>query len=556
MFSIRRLSYLFSMLIAVHSGSALARQAAVAMPDAYSAEAAAAVLASGGNAVDAAITAAFVLAVTYPEAGNIGGGGFMTSVMAGDAAFLDFREQAPGQSHRDMYLDDEGRFVQRLALVGAKASGVPGTVRGMKMAFDRYATRPWAELLAPAITLAQEGFKPSAGLVEMAIDKVSSDAGDTNFAAHFGAMREGTPFAQPQLAETLRRIAQDPEDFYRGKTAGLIVKQMQANGGLINAQDLADYRAQWREPITHPWRGMEIVAAPPPSSGGFALVQLLEMRDLSEAHFKSLAHNSARYIHLLAELEKRVFADRAAYLGDPDFVDNPIEALLAPAYLAMRADAVTPTAISAPESVPAGLESPDTTHFSILDGMGNAVALTYTLNWEFGSGVVIEDAGFLMNNEMDDFSAKPGAVNAFGAVGNERNAIAPGKRMLSSMSPTILTRDGEPAVVVGTPGGTTILTTVFQVLLNLFDFDMAPEDAVNATRFHHQLPQAYLLRHDNRAIDKNTRSALEAMGYRVEANSWGDLGDAQLIVVSPTGVEAAADGRGRGEARVFEAASD
>ncbi|MEQ9463280.1 MAG: gamma-glutamyltransferase [Haliea sp.] len=523
--------------------------AAVAMPDRYSAEVAARVLETGGNAVDAAVAAAFVLAVTYPEAGNIGGGGFMLSVVDGEARFLDFREQAPQAASRDMYLDADGDFLQRAALVGGLAAGVPGTVRGLQEAHARYGSLPWADLLQPAVTLAREGFEVPADLAAMARNKVGEVAGETNFAQHFGAMRGGERFRQPALAATLERIGADPEDFYRGETARLLVAQMQRSSGLITLQDLADYEARWREPLRMPWREFTVLSAPPPSSGGIALLQLLALRDAAAPAFAGLEHNSVPYLHLLAELNKRVFADRAAYLGDPDHVAVPVAALLAPDYLATRAKGIDPEQISSPSAVPPGLESPDTTHFSIIDGEGNAVALTYTLNWEFGSGVVVEGAGFLLNNEMDDFSAKPGVPNAFGVVGNERNAIAPGKRMLSSMTPTMLLQGGKPALVIGTPGGSTIFTSVFQVILNLYDFDMPLQAAVDATRFHHQLPEAWLLRHDQRPIDASVRQGLEKMGYAVEPNDWGALGDIQAILLSGAGLEAAADSRGRGVAQ-------
>ncbi|QFU77737.1 gamma-glutamyltransferase [Halioglobus maricola] len=523
---------------------------AVAMPDGFSADAAEQVLLDGGNAVDAAIAATFVLAVTYPEAGNIGGGGFMTSFVDGEAAFLDFRERAPIRAHRDMYLDEGGNFQQRLSLVGAKASGVPGTVKGMQEAHARYGSLPWERLLEPAITLADEGFVVPEVLAQMAAYKVADDEGATNFAAYFGKMRAGQVFQQPELAATLRILAADPQDFYTGQPAQQLVAQMAASGGLISMKDLAQYEAQWREPIRATWREYEIVSAPPPSSGGLALVQLLKMRDFAGEHFSKRWHNDAGYVHLLAEIEKRVFADRAEYLGDPDFVDVPLASLLNDDYLRARAAGINPQAISPITAVPAGLESSDTTHFSIRDGEGNAVALTYTLNWEFGSGVVVVGAGYLLNNEMDDFSAKVGVKNGFGVIGNGRNAIEPGKRMLSSMTPTILLRDGEPALVVGTPGGSTIFTSVFQVVLNLVAFDMPLQQAVDSLRFHHQLPDAGLIRHDQWDIPASTKEGLEALGYQVEPNSWGNLGDIQAIAVSDGKVSAAADARGRGVARL------
>ena len=535
----------------VFSASGYAGTAAVAMPDRWSAEAAQAVLLEGGNAVDAAVTAAFVLAVTYPEAGNIGGGGFMTAYVNGEASFLDFRERAPASAHRDMFLDEGGNFQPRMSIVGGKASGVPGTVKGMQAAHTRYGTLPWRRLLEPAITLADKGFPVPEALAVMAEEKIEGDAGETNFHRYFGEMKAGAIFRQPELAATLKVLAADPDAFYTGLPARQLVAQMRSSDGLITMQDLANYKAVWREPIRESWREFEVVSAPPPSSGGFALVQLLKMRDLSGAHFKELWHNEAKYVHLLAELEKRVFADRAEYMGDPDYVDVPLASLLDDAYLKERVSKVSPDSISSAETVLPGLESSDTTHFSVLDADGNAVSLTYTLNWEFGSGVVVSGAGFLLNDQMDDFSAKVGVPNKFGVVGSDRNAIAPGRRMLSSMTPTILLLEGEPALVIGTPGGSTIFTSVYQVILNLYDFNMPPQQAVDTLRFHHQLPDAQLIRHDQREIPAETRSGLEKMGYRVEQNSWGNLGDVAAITVQEGSVTAAADERGRGEARVI-----
>ena len=540
---------LFSLVLATPG---LAGTAAVGMPDRYAADSAEQVLRAGGNAVDAAVAAAFSLAVTFPEAGNIGGGGFMTSLVDGEAAFLDFRERAPGAASRDMYLDEGGNFVQRQTLIGSRAAGVPGTVRGMMSAHQRYGSLPWEQLLQPAIALASDGFTVHPQLATMAREKVQEVRGDTNFADYFGTMRAGETFRQPELAATLRLLAREPEAFYSGLPARQLVAQMAADGGLITLADLAEYRAIWREPLRRRWRGLDIIAPSPPSSGGFALVQLLKMRDFADVRFRKIWHNSPAYIHLLAEMEKRVFADRAEYLGDPDAVDVPLQALLEDDYLRSRAASINPTAISPAATVPPGLESSDTTHFSILDGHGNAVALTYTQNWEFGSGVVVAGAGYLLNNQMDDFSAKVGVPNKFGVVGSDRNSIAPGKRMLSSMTPTLLLRDDSAELVIGTPGGSTIFTSVFQVILNLYDYDMPLQSAVDVTRYHHQLPAAHLVRHDQREIPAETRRGLEEMGYTVEPNSWGNLGDIQAIRVRNGAVEAAADGRGRGEARVIE----
>ncbi len=526
--------------------------AAVAMPDRFAAQAAAKILRGGGNAVDAAITAAFVLAVTLPEAGNIGGGGFMLSHVNGEDAFLDFRERAPSQAHRDMYLDEGGNFIQQDSLLGGKASGVPGTVRGMHLAHQRYGTLPWASLLHPAIALARDGFVVPPELARYAAEKVIETSGKTNFANYFSALRADKVFKQAELAATLQRIAKNPDDFYSGVTAQQIVAQMKRSGGLITLEDLHAYTAVWRRPLRQRWRDYTVVTAPPPSSGGIALTQLLHMRDYADTAFRDVWHNSPQYIHLLAEIEKRVFADRAEYLGDPDFVTIPVTQLLAEDYLRRRASEINPDKISTVTAVPAGLESTDTTHFSILDKDGNAVAITYTLNWEFGSGVVVEGAGFVLNNEMDDFSAKPGVKNKFGVIGSARNAIAPGKRMLSSMTPTILLKQGRPALILGTPGGSTILTSIYQVILNVYDYGMPLQAAVDATRYHHQLPDGLLIRHDPRDIPEQTSRELRRMGYTVQANSWGKLGDIQAIKIDGKVVQAVSDSRGRGQVILIE----
>jgi gamma-glutamyltranspeptidase/glutathione hydrolase len=543
-----------------------AATAAVAMPDKYSAAASREILEAGGNAVDAAITAAFVLAVTFPEAGNIGGGGFLVTHMNGAPAFLDFREKAPGAADRDMYLDEGGNVVQRRSLVGGLAVGVPGTVRGMQEAHARYGSLPWQQLLEPATRLAREGFVVHTKLAGMKADALEHFGPDTNFRAYFEGMDQGVMFKQPELAATLQRLASDPDDFYTGRIARQIVAQMERSGGLITAADLAAYTAPWREPIVAPWRGHEVVSSAPPSSGGIALVQLLAMHDAMSGLFNNVPHNSARYIHLLAEIEKRAFADRAEYLGDPDFGTVPVGELLDPDYLRRRAAETNPEGISRDvrpglgardpgrDELVMGRESAQTTHFSVLDGDGNAASLTYTQNWEFGSGLVVQGTGMLLNNQMNDFSAKPGVPNKFGVVGKDMNAIKPGKRMLSSMSPTILLRDGRVVAVVGTPGGSTIFTSVMQALLNFLDFDMTAQEAVSATRFHHQLPATFVIRHDRgREIDPAVMKRLVAMDYTVQPNSWGPLGDVMLIVVDEAGrIDAAADSRGRGLAEVFE----
>lgn len=528
--------------------------AAVAMPDAYSAAAARSILEAGGNAVDASIAAAFVLAVTLPEAGNIGGGGFMTAYVAGKTSFLDFREVAPASATVDMFLDDNGKPIDMYKLLfGPIAIGVPGTVRGLEMAHKAYGTMSWSALLEPAITLAREGFVVHPNLAHNWDKWKEPVSTGTNFLEHFGNLKSDEVFKQPQLAATLVRLAEDPEDFYSGKTAEMLVASMEKFGGRITADDLKIYKAHWREPVVAGWRDYTIVTAPPPSSGGIALVQMLRLRDESARYFEGVGHNSSRYIHLLAEIEKLAFADRAEHLGDPDFVTVPTAQLLGEAYLEDRARQVDPDKISSGKSTAPGFERPDTTHFSIIDFDGNAVALTYTLHAVFGSGMVVEDAGFLLNNELADFSPKDDVPNAHGVPGKSSNSIEPNKRSLSSMTPTILLRQDKPVVVVGTPGGTTIFNSVFQVLLNLFDFQMSAQDAVSATRFHHQLPEANVIHYDeNRVPSPELSEGLARFGYELVPNWWGDLGDVQLIFrESPKRLAAASDPRGRGVAEVI-----
>lgn len=526
-------------------------QSAVAMPDTYSAEVAANVLASGGNAVDAAIAASFSLAVTFPEAGNIGGGGFMLIHMDGESKFIDYRETAPLQAHRDMYLDGNGEVIPRSSLVGHRAAGVPGTVAGLWLAHQIYGTLPWADLLAPAIDLARKGFVVSPLLAQYAEETVAWHDGAIDFEEQFGKLRSGEVFKQEDLARTLERIAANGADeFYRGETAQLIVAEMQRGDGLITLQDLDRYQAIVREPLRSKWRDLEIVSAPPPSSGGFAVIQLLKMKDFLNHEFEGVPHNSPQYIHLVAEIEKRVFADRAEYLGDPDYIDVPIDTLISDAYLRRRAAEVNPKSISKIEAVAPGIESPDTTHFSILDEHGNAVSNTTTLNWEFGSGVVVGGAGFLLNDEMDDFSVKAGVPNLYGVVGGTGNEIQPGKRMLSSMAPTILLRDGEVEMVIGTPGGSTIFTSVFQSIVNVYDFGMAPGLAADASRFHHQLlPPDLITYSPGVPLPEETISALGDLGYRAVPHSY-EFGDVQIIMQEQGILKAASDSRKRGESRI------
>lgn len=535
------------------SFAAVLEGGAVAAPNQYGADVAAQILKKGGNAVDAAVATAFALAVTYPEAGNIGGGGFMTMFIDGKPYFLDYRETAPKAATRDMYLNDKGEIIENLSLVGARAAGVPGTVMGLWEAHKKFGKLPWSELITPAIGYAKTGFKVADKQYQYREDALKLFNGTTNFADYFGSMKPGETFRQPELAATLERIAdKGASEFYEGKTADLLIDQMNADKGLITKQDLHDYKVVWREPLAVHWRGNTLYTAPPPSSGGVALAQLIAIKEDRAADFKGVELNSAKYIHLLSEVEKRVFADRADYLGDPAFSEVPVKQLTDPAYLKKRAAEVNPTAISPTENVRPGLEPHQTTHFSIVDADGNAVSNTYTLNWDYGSGVVVKGAGFLLNDEMDDFSAKPGVANAFGVVGGDANAIAPGKRMLSSMSPSLVTRDGKVTLVLGTPGGSRIFTSIFQVLNNLYDFNLPLEKAVAAQRVHHQLLPKDTIYYDAYApLTGKVADELKAMGYVLEDQGW-EMGDIQAIRVNGKTLETASDPRGRGVGKVVK----
>ena len=535
------------------SGPGHGATAAVAAPDPDGAATAEEILRAGGNAVDAAVAVAFTLAVTYPDAGNLGGGGFATVLFDGRTYFLDYREVAPAAATADMYLDSARNVVPDASTVGPKAAGVPGTVAGLWELHKRFGTLTWKRDLAPAIRRAREGFRVSPMLAAGRDGRAAELHGRTNFLAYFGALAPGHRHRQPELAATLSRIAAaGPDGFYKGRTARLIVAEMARGGGLITAADLAAYRVEWRQPLEAEWRGYRIVTAPLPSSGGIALISLLAMKADLEAAFRGLGHNSAQYVHLLAEIEKRIFADRAEYFGDPAFSSAPVATLLSPDYLARRAaevqaDRPTPTAAV----VPGIAAHHNTTHFSIVDRRGNAVANTYTLNDDFGSGQVVEGAGFLLNNEMDDFSVKPGTPNIYGVVGADANAIAPRKRPLSSMTPTILTRDGKVALVIGTPGGSRIFTSVFQVITNWHDYAMPLDAAVAATRVHHQLlPPDTIFQEPYRQLDRATVEALIARGYRFEDQGWN--GDIAAVEIDGSHTIAVADPRGRGVGRVID----
>jgi gamma-glutamyltranspeptidase/glutathione hydrolase len=473
--------------------------------------------------------------------------------MKGKPYFLDYRETAPLAAHRDMFLNEQGDVIENSTLIGARAAGVPGTVAGFWAAHQRFGKLPWNQLLQPAIKLAREGFVPVQILADDVQSRFDWFGTRTNFNQYFGEVKAGELFKQAELAATLTRIAeQGEEDFYNGETARLLVAQMNQDEGLISLEDLESYKAIWREPLKAKWRDFEVVSAPPPSSGGFGVIQLLKMKDYLNEEFEDLEHNSAQYVHLVAEMEKRVFADRAEYLGDPAFVDIDMSELISDTYVKRRAMEVDPLQISQLEHVAPGLESPNTTHYSIIDGDGNAVSNTYTINWAYGSGVVVSGAGFLLNNEMDDFSAKPGTPNIFGVVGNTANEVQPGKRMLSSMSPTLLIKDNEAHMVIGTPGGSTIFTSVFQAIINILDFSMSPLEAVAATRFHHQLlPPDLITQSPSLPLSENTIRELTDKGYRVEPHSF-EFGDIQVIWRDGDKLSPASDPRDRGVSKIVE----
>ncbi|MGQ8365417.1 gamma-glutamyltransferase [Glaciecola sp. 1036] len=528
------------------------QQQAVAMPDKFAADVAEQILDKGGNAIDAAIAAQFSLAVTFPEAGNIGGGGFMVVHYEGKSDFLDYREQAPAAAFTDMYINENGEVDPYKSIFGALASGVPGTVAGMWAAHEKYGSLPWEDLVAPAIKLAEEGFvvpdKLEAHIIGY-ISRLKQNNIEVNFAKYFAHAQANKVFKQPALAETLKRIQNAGRDgFYKGETARLISQFMLEHDGLITEADLAGYEAKWREPIKSTWRGYTLVSAAPPSSGGIAINQWLQMYDLVKDKGIEFKHNDLLYTHVLSEIGKRVFADRGEYLGDPDFYTVPSAALLTDDYLAQRAEEVSLDSISVTEEVKPGLpESEDTTHFSIVDKFGNAVSNTTTINLGFGSGMVVDGAGFLLNDEMDDFSAKPGVPNFFGAIGGVANEIQPHKRMLSSMTPTIVLEGNKIKMVTGSPGGTTILTSVYQSILNALEFNLPVQKVVDSPRFHHQLLPKNEIRYHS-GFAKDVLAELEAMGYTTRQSRFGDL---HVIIVRDGDLQAASESNGRGEARVM-----
>ncbi len=508
------------------------------------------ILRQGGNAIDAAVATGFALAVVNPEAGNIGGGGFMVIRLAsGESVALDYREKAPLAASRDMYLDEAGNLTDA-SVVGHLASGVPGSVAGLWAAHQRYGTLPWTDLVQPAIDLAM-GFplheRLGAGLAysEEALSRFAATA--EVYLPGGAPPALGETFAQPDLAATLERIRdQGPDGFYRGETADLIVAEMARGGGIITHEDLRTYAPAWRDPIRFEYRDYTVLSMPPSSSGGATMAEIANMVEAYDVG--AMGWHSPEHLHVYVEAARRSFSDRNEYLADPDFVDMPLEQLTSKAYAAERGADISLAAATPSSEIGPGLGPSEgggeTTHYSVVDADGNAVATTTTLNSWYGSGVTVAGAGFLLNNEMDDFAAKPGTPNQFGLVQGENNAIEPGKRMLSAMTPTVvLDPAGDLYMVTGTPGGSTIITTVFQMISNVIDFGMNVADAVNAPRVHHQhLPDVVVYEHGG--LPEATVTALEALGHRLSEREAGNVdayfsggvsGDVQAILLGPDG---------------------
>ncbi|HLN55930.1 MAG TPA: gamma-glutamyltransferase [Bacteroidales bacterium] len=507
------------------------------------------ILRKGGNAVDAAAATEFALAVCYPEAGNIGGGGFMVIRNSdGTSDVIDYREKAPSAASRDMYTDKSGNVIDSLSTETRLASGVPGTVDGIITAHSKYGRLPFREVIQPAIDIARDGF----ALTKMQAHDLNSNrrnfiernAEKVDFVRD-SLWKEGDMLVQPDLARTLERIRDLGRDgFYSGETATLIATEMKRGNGIITESDLAGYHSESRTPLISDYKGYRVITVPPPSSGGIILIQLLKMTEGYPV--QEWGFNSLKTVHLIAEAEKRSFADRAEHLGDPAYMNIPAEILLNKEYLKSRMITFDETKASLSSDIfpgnPEIYESTETTHYSVVDSEGNAVSATTTLNGGFGNSIVVSGAGFLMNNQMDDFSVKPGFPNMYGLVGGEANAIAPGKKMLSSMTPVIVEKEGKLFMVAGSPGGSTIPTTVFQVITNVIDFGMTMQEAVDAGRFHHQwLPDKIMF--EKQRLDSLSLSRLEQMGHKVAPA--GQIGRVSAILVNSEGSKAAgADRRG------------
>lgn len=530
----------------------LARKGMVVSQDKHASNAGLEVLKLGGNAIDAAVATGFALAVTHPQAGNLGGGGFMLVYLRSEdrTIAIDYREMAPAAASRDMFLDKDGNVDNRAVRFSLRSSGVPGTVMGLVEAQAKYGTLPLATVMAPAIKLADEGFEVSwalAGSLGSYKQRLSADTASLKqfFKEDGSSYEQGDLLVQSDLANTLKEIAaKGAAGFYEGWVADRIVEAMETGGGLITHDDLKNYVVKEREAIEGTYRDYKVVSMPPPSSGGVHVIQMLNV--LEGWDMKSLGHNSADYLHRLTESMKYAYADRSKYLGDPDFFNVPVTALTSKDYAAtirerINLEAATPSTEIAPApSLPD--ESKDTTHFSTMDAAGNMVANTYTLNFSYGNGRTVAGAGFLLNNEMDDFSAKPGTPNGFGLIGAEANAIAPGKRPLSSMTPVLLFKNGQPFMTTGSPGGSTIITVVLQTVLNVMEFDMNAATATARPRIHHQWYPDRLAMEPGHSVD--TQGKLTEMGHQILTDRERILGATMTIIRRPNGImSGAADPR-------------
>ena len=509
-----------------------------------------AILKKGGNAFDAMIATELALAVAYPNAGNIGGGGFMVYRLgSGERGALDYREKAPAKAHRDMYLDKNGKVIADKSTLGALAVGVPGTIAGIFEVYQKFGSLPIGELIQPAIDLARNGVLITELQANSYMNKnVELIKQANNYVTPFeNGWKAGERFKYEELAQTLERIRDNGSyEFYNGETAKRIVSYVQELGGILSLDDLRNYRAQWRKPITFTYKDYIISSMPLPSSGGICLAQIL--KSVEPYNIGQYPHNGEQYIQLLVEAERRAYADRAYYMGDADFVKVPTQQLLSPDYLKERMSSFSWDKASKSTEIAhgkiAGYESDETTHYSIVDRFGNAVAVTTTLNTNYGSKVYVKGGGFFLNNQMDDFSIKPGEPNTYGLVGSEKNAIAPNKRMLSSMSPTIIEKDGKLFMVIGTPGGSTIITSVLQCFLNVAEYGMTMQQSVSKPRFHHQwLPDDVM--YEPKGFAPEVIAHLKAKGYKPREEHFVIIGKVDAILVQPDGtLEGGADPRG------------